>query len=84
MFEYYCIILNEENFLAGKFGTNFKTFTDSVNRFTPSFKSLPDEILSHLPFDLKSGLVSEKRSIQAFVISAFVIVAGYLLKSYLK
>jgi len=78
-FQYYCIILREEEFLSGKFGDAFKKFTASVNRFLPGFSGVPEEIRSQLSLNVKAGIISEKRSIQAFLISALIIVAGYLL-----
>ena len=78
-FQYYCIILREEEFLSGKFGDVFKKFIGSVNRFLPAFSGVPEEIKSNLSLNVKAGIISEKRSIQAFLISALIIVAGYLL-----
>ncbi len=78
-FQYYCIILREEEFLSGKFGDAFKKFTASVNRFLPGFSGVPDEIRSALSLNVNAGIISEKRSIQAFLISALIIVAGYIL-----
>ncbi len=80
LFQYYCIIHVEEFFLREKFGKVFELFTSSVNRFVPGFKPIPKEIDSQLEFNLSKGLKSEKRSIQAFLISALLIVAGYFIK----
>jgi len=73
-FQYYCIIFNEEDFLRGKFGKNFELYCSSVNRFFPKFRSLPAEIRSDLIFDIKEGLRSEKRSLQAIIITSSIIL----------
>ena len=83
-FQYYCIILREEEFLAGKFGETFAKFTSTVNRFLPGFSGVPDEIKSRLSLNVKAGLKSEKRSIQAFLISSIIIVAGYIWELRIK
>ena len=76
-FQYYCIIFNEEDYLRGKFGKNFELYCSSVNRFLPKFRSLPAEVRSHLQFDLKEGLKSEKRSIQAIIITSSIILVYF-------
>lgn len=78
-FQYYCIIRTEENFLASKFGETYRRFFESVNRFMPGFGGVPKEILSDLDFSLSKGLISEKRSIQAFAVSSLLIITGYFL-----
>lgn len=78
IFQYYCIILAEEEFLEVKFGNIFSLYKNSVNRFLPSFKKLPPEIISHLNFDLKEGLKSEKRSLQAFIITSGIIILDFI------
>lgn len=76
-FQYYCIILTEEDFLSRKFTDSFPVYKNTVGRFLPGIKSLPPEIKSNLSFNIKAGLKSEKRSIQAFVLSAAIIVIYY-------
>ena len=77
-FQYYCIILNEEEYLKITFGEKFWKYMSSVNRFFPYKNNIPDDIKSNLKFDLKSGLESEKRSIQSISISILVIVIYYI------
>jgi Na+/H+ antiporter NhaC len=75
IFQYYTIILNEEEYLQTKFNENFHLYKKYVNRFFPSFKKIPEEINSNLEFDLKEGIKSERRSIQAFlIISVFILL----------
>lgn len=82
-FQYYCIIRTEEKYLHEKFGKNYLTFLKSVNRFLPSFRTIPEEIRSGLSFSFEAGSKSEKRSIQALAMSALVIFIGYLIQNRL-
>ncbi len=78
-FQYYCIILNEEEYLKTAFGENFSIYLKSVNRFAPLKSKIPGNIKSKLQFDLKSGLKSEIRSLQSITISVAIIVIYYIL-----
>jgi protein-S-isoprenylcysteine O-methyltransferase Ste14 len=78
-FQYYCIILNEEEYLKGAFGEKFSLYMNSVNRFVPLYNKIPESICSNLKRDLKSGLVSEKRSLQSISISVLIILIYYFL-----
>ncbi|MBE2255923.1 MAG: isoprenylcysteine carboxylmethyltransferase family protein [Ignavibacteria bacterium] len=81
-FQYYCIILNEEEYLATAFKEKFKIYTETTGRFFPTFKKIPDSIKSNLPFDLNSGIVSEKRTLQAFIFLTAFIITKYILNIY--
>lgn len=76
-FQYYCIILNEEEYLKSAFGNAFSLYIKSVNRFVPLYNKIPESILSKLNFNLKSGLLSEKRSLQSISISVLIILFYY-------
>lgn len=73
-FQYYCIILNEEEYLRNSFGEIFLVYSKTVNRFFPMFKKTPVSIKSNLKFDLKSGMISEKRTFQSVLISISIIL----------
>ena len=79
LFQYYCIILAEEDFLSNKFEGTFSQYTDSVKRFVPRFNKVPEIIKSKLIFNINDGIRSEKRSLQAFLFTSSVIVAFYIL-----
>ncbi|MBK8550163.1 MAG: isoprenylcysteine carboxylmethyltransferase family protein [Ignavibacteria bacterium] len=79
-FQYYCIILAEEDFLSTKFSEIFLQYTQSVNRFIPWFNTVPQNIKSKLVFNLNSGIKSERRSLQAFLITSAIIVTYFILK----
>lgn len=78
IFQYYCIILAEEEFLQNKFGEVFSVYKKCVNRFLPSFNKLPTEATSSLTLDVKEGVKSERRSLQAFLITSGIITAYYI------
>ena len=77
LFQYYCIILSEEDFLRGKFKGVFEKYYNSVNRFMPSFGRVPAEINSNLGINFKAGFVSEKRTLQSFFITMIIILFFY-------
>lgn len=78
IFQYHCIILAEEGFLQEKFKQTYTDYLNSVNRFIPWFNNLPDNIKSNLDFKINEGIKSEKRSLQAFLITSGIIVGYYL------
>lgn len=82
VFQYYCIVLREEEFLREKFGDVYESFFNSVNRFIPSYSGASIDSGSIQSFDIKKGIISERRSLQAFLISAIIIFAGYLIRLY--
>lgn len=79
-FQYYCIIIAEETFLSEKFGSTFDQYKKSVSRFVPGIKQIPESIKSNLVFKLNEGLKSERRSLQAFLITSILIIGGYILR----
>lgn len=81
-FQYYCIILNEEEYLQKTFRDKFHIYTATVNRFFPNFKSLPEEVRSNLPLDVSAGLKSERRSLQAFFILSSIIIIYFIFKIF--
>lgn len=81
LFQYYCIIIAEENFLQNKFLDTFTIYKRNVNRFFPGFRKLPEEILSQLECNLKKGIKSERRSLQAMLITSCIIIADFILTS---
>lgn len=77
-FQYYLIIFNEEGYLRITYKENFDTYCSHVYRFFPFPKTLPVAIKSKLIFDLKEGLKSEKRSIQAAVIISIIVLLKFI------
>ena len=77
IFQYYVIIINEEEYLHQTFKENFEIYCKSVGRFIPWFNKIPGEIKSKLMFNLAAGLKSDRRSIQAFVFVTSLILIFY-------
>lgn len=78
LFQYYLIIINEEDYLRETFNEKFDIYCKSVDRFIPWFYKVPGEIKSNLEFNLGAGLKSDRRSIQAFVIVTSLILIFYI------
>ncbi len=82
VFQYYAIILNEEEYLRNTYKDEFETYCSHVKRFLPLPKELPESAKSKLQFELSEGFRSERRSLQAVTIVTLIIVLGYLVNTY--
>lgn len=82
LFQYYCIIIAEEDFLQNKFGNIFILYKNNVNRFLPVKRTLPPEIISQLKLNIKNGIRSERRSLQAFIITTAIITGYYIITKF--
>src|SRR3972149_3500349 len=71
--QYHFIVGEEEKYLAKTFGEEFEKFVKNVPRFFPRITKYKSGSAQHRPFNLKAGLRSEKRSLQAFLIVAGTI-----------
>lgn len=79
-FQYYCIIINEEEYLDEAFPETYPVYKKYVSRIFPSFKKLPPEIRSGIEFNLAKGLKSETRTLTSFSIVVILILIFYFLK----
>lgn len=77
-FQYYCIVISEEEYLSNKYNGLYETYKNNVKRFFPKKNILPFEICSNLSFNLTSGLKSEKRSLQAIIATVILLLILYL------
>jgi protein-S-isoprenylcysteine O-methyltransferase Ste14 len=77
MFQYYVIVKEEEDFLKEKYGKDYEAYCVSVPKFIPSFKKYSNPGIEQPPFDLKSGIESETRTLQAFGIIIVLIIIRY-------
>lgn len=82
VFQYYAIILNEEEYLRVTYKESFEIYCAHVKRFLPFPKELPEEAKSKLQFEIGEGFKSEKRSLQAVIIVTLIVVAGYIIERY--
>jgi len=72
--QYYFIIKSEEKFLIKEYGDQYKEYSASVRRFIPRISSYKVHGLKQPSFSLKSGLRSERRTLQAISIITFTIL----------
>ena len=77
-FQYYCIVISEEEYLSNKYNGSYDIYRKKVKRFFPGKNLLPFEINSTLPFNFYAGLKSEKRSLQALIVTAVLLLIFYL------
>jgi protein-S-isoprenylcysteine O-methyltransferase Ste14 len=77
IFQYYYIIKTEEEFLRNTYKDKFEKYCAHVNRILPLPKELPPEIISFIRMDLKSGLRSDRRTLQAIIIISLLILFGF-------
>jgi protein-S-isoprenylcysteine O-methyltransferase Ste14 len=75
--QYYYIVLEEEGYLKTTFGAQFEEYCKNVPRFFPRFTQYKDKSVVQPPLNLKAGLRSEKRTLQAF---SFVVITIVLLR----
>ena len=71
--QYNFIVREEENYLQRTFGQQFENYLKNVPRFFPRLTKYKSGNIVQPPFNLKAGLKSEKRSLQAFGIVAITI-----------
>lgn len=78
-FQYYHIILEEENYLREKFKDKYGDYFKNVNRFLPKFTAYDENRQSNLKLNLKAAYESEKRTFQSVFISVVFIVVIFFL-----
>lgn len=73
IFQYYFIIKTEEDFLLKTYKDKFEVYCLHVKRIIPIPGKLPENIISDIKPDLKSGLKSDRRTLQAIIIISLLI-----------
>ncbi|HUX92959.1 MAG TPA: isoprenylcysteine carboxylmethyltransferase family protein [Ignavibacteriaceae bacterium] len=71
--QYYSIIKEEEGYLSKTYGKDYQDYLNNVPRFIPRFTRYKASNVEQPPFDLKAGLKSEKRTLQAFTLVSLTI-----------
>jgi len=74
IYQYYEIIKEEEGFLREKFGNDFDEYYKNVPRIFPRLTPYRKEGVEQPEYDLKKGLRSERRTLQAFSIVAGTLI----------
>ncbi len=79
-FQYRVIIIGEEEYLHKTYGKQFEEFKQNVPRLIPRITPYKAENVKQPPLDLKAGLRSERRTLQALTIVSFLIVIIFIAK----
>jgi len=80
IFQYHEIIKEEEGFLREKFGNDFDEYYKNVPRIFPRLTPYRKEGVEQPEYDLKKGLRSERRTLQAFAIVAGTLIILWFLR----
>ncbi len=79
VWQYSLIVSLEEEHLADKFGGEYERYAKLVPRFIPSFKKYPPGNNPQPGLDWKSGIISEKRTLQAVsLLTVIMVVLWYV------
>ncbi len=79
-FQYKIIVKQEEAYLEKTFGSDFENYRHHVPMFFPKLKIYKVETLAQPEYFLKKGIISEKRSLQAFAFVTITIVLLWFLR----
>jgi protein-S-isoprenylcysteine O-methyltransferase Ste14 len=80
VFQYYHIVVLEEEFLRSTFGDSYKDFAKNVPRFLPRLIPYRNEAQGHQRPNWSGALRSEKRTLQAFGLALIVLLLLWLRK----
>lgn len=78
--QYRIIISQEEKYLAQAFGELYQKYLESVPRLIPQFKAFQNSKIEQPPFNLKVGIRSEKRTLQALSIVIVILALFFVFK----
>jgi protein-S-isoprenylcysteine O-methyltransferase Ste14 len=82
LWQYHLIIDLEEKYLRDRFGEDYSDYVKNVSSITPRITPYRNPSLEQPPFNLRAGLRSEKRSIQAFAGISLIIIIIWFVKAY--
>lgn len=78
-FQYHYIVKEEEGYLIKTYDEQYEKYTKNVPRFIWKFFPYKDKSITQPPFNLKAGLRSEKRTLQAlFIVSGTLLLMWYI------
>jgi protein-S-isoprenylcysteine O-methyltransferase Ste14 len=80
VFQYSRIVSLEEEYLLKTFKEEFVKYCESTSRFFPKFNRYRGRISEQPPLNWKTGLVSEKRTLQAIGILTILLTAFWQLR----
>ena len=81
IFQYYMIVRGEEEFLANKFGEEFRVYCKNVPRFFPRIKPWSTGLQHDQNAEFSRGFKSERRTLQAFSLVGLVIITLWMLRN---
>lgn len=76
--QYYFIIKEEENYLQKTFGQEYTDYKNYVPRFLPNLTPYKNDKIQQPPLNIKAGLRSEMRTLQAFGIVTLILILLYV------
>lgn len=78
--QYRIIVKEEEVYLRKTYGSDFEKYSQNVHRFFPKIKPYKVDGIEQPDFNFKKGLISEKRSLQAFGFVAVTIILIWIIR----
>ncbi|MBZ0177679.1 MAG: isoprenylcysteine carboxylmethyltransferase family protein [Melioribacteraceae bacterium] len=76
--QYHFIINEEEKYLQKTFGQEYSDYKKNVPRLFPKFTPYKNESIQQPPLNIKAGMQSEKRTLQAFGIVTLILILLYI------
>lgn len=80
--QYSLIVSEEEDYLKKTYGESYIKYFAAVPRFFPRLTPYKDYSLEQPPFDIKAGLLSEKRTLQALFAVTLFLVVKFIIRVY--
>ena len=78
--QYYMIVQEEEKYLEQTFDKKYEAYRANVPRFIPRFTKYKADNVDQPVYDIKKGLKSERRSLQAFALVTITILLLWFLR----
>jgi protein-S-isoprenylcysteine O-methyltransferase Ste14 len=78
--QYVTIVGEEEDYLKTAFGESYAEYCKNVPRFIPRISAYKNSGLEQPAFDLKAGLRSERRTLQAFSLITLTVFSLWLFR----
>jgi protein-S-isoprenylcysteine O-methyltransferase Ste14 len=78
--QYVTIVGEEEAYLKTAFGESYAEYCKNVPRFIPRISAYKNSALPQPPYNLKAGLRSERRTLQAFTIITVTVFLLWLFR----
>lgn len=79
--QYHFIVTEEEGYLKKTYGESYSDYVKNVPRFIPRITPYRPGGVEQPSFNLKAGLKSEKRTLQAFTIVSLLIFSLWIIKA---